>query len=50
MNSHRVEISIAGCVGDMVCGPTPKSQECPYIEVLPSALILYDSYSVSHDS
>jgi len=25
MNSHGVEISIAGCVGEMVCDPNPMS-------------------------
>jgi len=45
MNSHGVEISIAGCVAEMVRGANPMPQRCPYIGVLPSTLTLCDSYS-----
>jgi len=44
INSHGVEISIAGCVREMVRDPNPMSQGCPYIGVLPSTLTLRDSY------
>jgi len=44
MNSHGVEISIAGCVREMVRDPNPMPQGCPYIGVLPSTLTLRDSY------
>jgi len=45
MNSHGVEISIAGCVRDMVRDPNLMPQGCPYIGVFPSTLTLRDSYS-----
>ena len=45
MNSHGVEISIAGCVREMVRDPNPMSQGCPYIGVLPSTVTLRDSCS-----
>jgi len=45
MNSYLVEISIAGCVSEMVRDPNLMSQGCPYIGVLPSTLTLCDSYS-----
>jgi len=45
MNFHCVEISIAGCVEEMVRDPNPLSRGCPYIGVLPSTLTLRDSYS-----
>jgi len=45
INSHSVEISITGCVEEMVRDPNPTPQECPYIGVLPSTLTLCDSYS-----
>ena len=45
MNSHGVEISIAGCVEEMVRDPNPISQGCPDIGVLPSTLTLRDSYT-----
>jgi len=44
MNSHGVEISIAGCVAVMVRDPNPMPRECPYIGVPPSTLTLHDSY------
>jgi len=44
MNSHGVEISIAGCVEEMVRDPNPLARGCPYIGVLPSTLTLCDSY------
>jgi len=44
MNSHGVEISIAGCVREMVRDPNPMPRGCPYIGVLPSTLTLRDSY------
>jgi len=44
MNSQRVEISIAGCVREMVCDPNPLPRGCSYIGVLPSTLTLRDSY------
>jgi len=44
MNSHGVEISIAGCVREMVRDPNPMPRECPYIAFLPSTLTLRDSY------
>ena len=50
MKPHGVEISIAGCVEEMVRDPNPKPGGCPYIGVLPSTLTLSDSYSASHDS
>jgi len=31
MNSHGVEVSIAGCVGEMVRDPNPMPRGCPYI-------------------
>jgi len=45
MNSHGVEISIAGCVAEMVRAPNPMPRGWPYIGVLPSTLTLHDSYS-----
>jgi len=45
MNSHGVEISIAGCVREMVRDPNALPRGCPYIGVLPSTLTLRDSYS-----
>jgi len=45
MNSHGVEISIAGCVREIVHNPNPMPRLCPYIVVLPSTLTLRDSYS-----
>jgi len=45
MNSHGVEISIAGCVEEMVRDPNLMPRGCPYIGVLPSTLTLRDSYS-----
>jgi len=44
MNSHGVEFSIAGCVGEMVRDPNLMPQGCPYIGVLPATLTLHDSY------
>jgi len=44
MNSHGVEISIAGCVEEMVRDPNPMSRGCSYIGVLPSTLTLRDSF------
>ena len=44
MNSHGVEISIAGCVREMVRDLNPMLRGCPYIGVLPSTLTLRDSY------
>jgi len=44
MNSHGVEISIAGCVVEMVRDPNLLPQGCPYIGVLPSTLTLRDSF------
>ena len=44
MNSHGVEISIAGCVREMVRDPNILPRECPYIGVLPLTLTLRDSY------
>jgi len=44
MNSHGVEISIAGCVGEMVRDPNLMPRGCPYIGVLRSTLTLRDSY------
>jgi len=44
MNSHGVEISIAGCVGEMVRDPNLMPRGCPYIGVLPSTLTLRDSF------
>jgi len=44
MNSHGIEISIAGCVEEMVRDPNLMPQWCPYIGVLPSTLTLCDSY------
>jgi len=43
MNSHGVEISIAGCVREMVRDPNPMPRGYPYIGVLPSTLTLRDS-------
>ena len=34
-NPHGVEISIAGCVEEMVRGPNLMPRGCPYIGVLP---------------
>ena len=45
MNSDAVEISIAGCVAEMVRDPNPMPRGCPYIGILPSTLTLPDSYS-----
>jgi len=45
MNSHGVEISIAGCVAEMVRDPNLMPRWCPYIGVLPSTLALRDSYT-----
>jgi len=45
MNSHGIEISIAGCVEEMVRNPNLMARGCPYIAVLPSTLTLRDSYS-----
>jgi len=45
MNSHGVEISIAGYVAEMVRDPNPMPRGSPYIGVLPSTLTLCDSYS-----
>jgi len=44
MNSDGVEISIAGCVEEMVRDPNAMPPGCPYIGVLPSTLTLLDSY------
>jgi len=44
MNSPDVEFSIAGCVREMVRDLNPRSRGCPYIGVLPSTLILRDSF------
>jgi len=44
MKTHGVEFSIAGCVEEIVRDPTPMSRECPYIGILPSTLVLRDSY------
>jgi len=44
MNSHGVEISIAGYVEEMVRDPNLLPRGCPYIGVLPSTLTLRDSY------
>jgi len=43
MNSHGVEISIAGCVEEMVRDPNSMPPGCSYIGVLPSTLTLRDS-------
>jgi len=43
INSHGVEISIAGCVEEMVRHPNLMPQGCPYIRALPSTLTLPDS-------
>ena len=45
MKAHGVEISIAGCVREIVRDPNPMSRGCPYIGVLPSTLTLHDSVS-----
>jgi len=45
MNSHGVEISIAGCAKEMVCAPNLMPRGCPNIGVLPKTLNLRDSYS-----
>ena len=45
MNSHGVEISIAGCVVEMVRDPNPLPRGWPYIGVLASTLTLSDSSS-----
>jgi len=50
MNSHGVEISIAGCVREMVRDPNLMPRGCPYIGVLPSTLTRCDSYFASRDS
>jgi len=44
INSHGVAISIAGCIREMVRGPTPMPQGCPYTGVPLSTLTLLDSY------
>jgi len=44
INSHGVEISIAGCVEEMVRDQNPMSRGCPFIGVLLSTLTLHDSY------
>jgi len=44
MNSHGVEISIAGGVVEMVRDPNPMSRGCPNIGLLPSTLTLHDPY------
>ena len=44
MNSHGVEISIAGCVVEMVRDSNLLPRRCPFIGVLPSTLTLRDSY------
>jgi len=44
MNSHGVEISMAGSVEEMVRDPNPMSRGCPYLVVLPSSLTLRDSF------
>jgi len=43
MNAHGVEISIAGCVMEMVRDPNHMTRGCPYIGVLPSTLTLRDT-------
>jgi len=43
IDSHGVEIAIAGGVLQIVRDPNPTPQGCPYIGVLPSTLILRDS-------
>jgi len=45
MNSHGVEISIAGGVEEMVRAPHRMLPRCSYIPVLPSTLTLCYSYS-----
>jgi len=45
MNSHGVEISIAGCVEEMVRDPNLMPRGCPYIGVLPTTLTLRDSFT-----
>jgi len=45
MDSHGVEISIAGCVEEMVRDAYLMPRGCPYIGVLPSTPTLHDSYS-----
>ena len=42
MNSRGVEISIAGCVEEMVRDPIPMPRGCPCIGVLASTLTLHD--------
>jgi len=44
LNPHGVEISIAGCVREMVRDPNLLPRGCPYIGFLPSTLTLRDSY------
>ena len=43
MNCPGVEISIAGCVMEMVRDPNHMTRGCPYIGVLPSTLTLRDT-------
>jgi len=45
INSHGVEISIAGCVREMVRDLNLMPRGLSYIGVLPSPLTLHDSYS-----
>jgi len=45
MNSDGVEISIPGCVGEMVRDQNPVPRQYPYLGVLPSTLTLHDSCS-----
>jgi len=45
INSDGVEISIAGCVEEMVRDPNPIPRGCPDIGVLPSTLTLPDLFS-----
>jgi len=45
MNSHGVEISIVGCVEEMVRRPKSHVPGCPYIGVLASTLTMRHSYS-----
>jgi len=45
MNSHGIEISIAGGVVEMVRDPNAMPPVCSYIGVLPSTLTLHDLYS-----
>jgi len=45
INSHGVEISIVGCVEEMVRDPNPMPRGCPYIGVPPSTLTVCDSFT-----